>query len=197
MSFQCGKEYIERKPTYEFLEKLTLTPYKKIYSINDTITIQYQTNDKKLFDKLTNSLISTDTTQLIVGFSYRKLHPSENTLDFLSDVRAENVVDLFFINAAPGLNNLNCKTRCSDTNYNFKVSFIPKKVGIYSIQPSVILEYCPNKIDRPYVKTQFLFDLADCNKDIWLTIPPSSIGGQLGYTDKSIDRKELFVFRVQ
>jgi hypothetical protein len=68
MGTQCGKDFITPSPTYEFSEKLSLTPYKKVYSINDTIWVQFQTNDKSLYDKISNSRISTDTTFLKGGF---------------------------------------------------------------------------------------------------------------------------------
>lgn len=197
MGFQCGKEYIERKPTYEFFEKLTLTPYKKIYSINDTITIQFQTNDKKLFEKLSNSLIATDTSQLFVGFYYHKRYMIGTQTEFFCDTKVDNPIDLSFTTLYPWYNVLTYKTNCSAPNYFLKASFIPQKTGIYSLEPFITHQYCQNKIDRPYTTTKFIFDLADCNKDIWLSIPPASRGGELGFTDVQIDKKEIFVFKVE
>src|ERR1039457_4556334 len=57
MGTQCGKDFITPSPTYEFSEKLSLTPYKKVYSINDTIWVQFQTNDKSLYDKKRNTFL--------------------------------------------------------------------------------------------------------------------------------------------
>jgi len=197
MGFQCGKEYIEPKPTYEFFEKLTLTPYKKIYSINDTITVQFHTNDKKLFDKVTNSIIATDTSQLFVGFYYHKRYIIGTQPEFFCEIKVDNPIDLSFTTLYPWYNVLSYKTDCSSPNYFLKVSFIPKKTGIYSLEPFISNQYCQNKIDRPYTTTKFIFDLADCNKDVWLSIPPASRGGELGYTDVQIDKKEIFVFKVE
>ena len=197
MGFECGKPYMEIKPTYEFSEKLTLSPYKKTYSLNDTITIQFITTDKKLFDKLSNSTVPTDTSQFFVRFNYRRRYPIVNRIEYFCDARAENPIDLSFTTFETIYNTLTYKTSCSDPNYLIKVSFIPKKTGIYSIEPFIINEYCPDKIDRPYTTTQFTFDLADCNKDVWLSIPPASRGGELGFTDVSIDKKEIFVFKVE
>ena len=42
---------------------------------------------------------------------------------------------------------------------------------------------------------KLMFDLADCNKDIWLTIPAIQRDGQ--NTDARIDNKEIFVFKVE
>ncbi|MGY6562143.1 MAG: hypothetical protein ACXITV_08550 [Luteibaculaceae bacterium] len=195
--FQCSKEDIELNPKYEFFEKLSLSPYKKIYSINDTITIQFQTNDKKLFDKLSNSLISTDTSQLHVGFYYHKRYIIENQPEFFCEIKVDNPIDLSFTTLYSWYNVLSFKTDCSAPNYFLKASFIPKKTGIFSLEPFISNQYCQNKIDRPYTTTKFIFDLADCNKDIWLSIPPASRGGELGFTDVQIDEKEIFVFKVE
>lgn len=94
-------------------------------------------------------------------------------------------------------NVLNFTTDCNSNKYFFKVGFIPKETGIYSIEPKIIAADCANKIIRNYSTSKFIFDLADCNKDVWLSIPPASRGGELGSTDVSVDKKELFVFKVE
>lgn len=197
MGFHCSKDYIELKPKYEFLEQLTLTPYKKVYSIDDTITVQFQTIDKKLFDKLSNSLISVDTSQLNVGFYYHRRYPQGTQEEFFCETKVENPLDLSFTTEYPWYNVLTYMTDCSTPNYIIKASFIPKKTGIYSLEPFISNQFCPNKIDKPHTTTQFMFDLADCNKDIWFSIPPSSRGGELGFTDVRIHKKEIFVFKVE
>lgn len=197
MGFQCGKENIELKPAYTFVEKLTLTPYKKTYAVNDTITVQFQTSDKKLFDELSNSLIATDTSQLAVGFYYHKRYVIETQSEFFCEVNIDNPIDLSFTAQSSRYNVLSYRTSCAAANYFFKASFIPKKTGIYSLEPVITQQYCQNKVIRPYTKTKFLFDLADCNKDVWFSIPAAARGGELGFTDVRIDRKELFVFKVE
>jgi hypothetical protein len=197
MNFQCEKGLIAPNPTYEFFEKLILTPYKKVYSLNDTITVQFQTNYKQLFDKLSNSLIETDTSQLFVGFHYHKRNMIGAQSEYFCDIKVDNPIDLSFSNLQPWYNVITYKTNCSATNYFLKASFIPKKTGIYSLDPFISHKYCQNKMDIPFTRTKFIFDLADCNKDIWLSIPPASRGGQLGSTDVQIDNKEIFVFKVE
>lgn len=197
MGAKCDKEYIEPKLAHEFFEKLTLTPYKKIYSINDTITVQFQTTDKMLFDRITNSTISTETSQLFVGFYYHKRYIIGTEPEFFCEIEVDNPIDLSFTTLYPWYNVLSYKTDCSSPNYFLKVSFIPKKTGIYSLESFISNQYCPNKIDNPYTTTKFIFDLADCNKDVWLSIPPESRGGELGFTDVQILKKEIFVFKVE
>ncbi len=197
MGFQCGKEYIEVKPAYRFVEKLTLTPYKKVYAVNDTITVQFQTSDKKLFDELSNSLIPTDTSQLAVGFYYHRRYVIGTQSEFFCEVNIDNPLDLSFTAQNSRYNVLSYRTSCAASNYYFKASFIPKKTGIYSLEPIIAQQYCLNKVNRPYTTTTFVFDLTDCNKDVWLSIPAASRGGELGFIDVKIDRKELFVFKVE
>src|SRR6476620_125832 len=52
MGFRCSKE--AAGPAYQFLERFSLTPYKKVYTLNDTIRLQFRTNDKTLVDQLSN-----------------------------------------------------------------------------------------------------------------------------------------------
>lgn len=197
MSFQCGKDDIKPMPSYEFFEKLTLTPYKKIYSIGDTIIVQFQTNDKKLFDFLSNSKISTDTSQLLVGFYYHKRYMIGTHPEFFCETEVDNPINVSFTTLYPWYNVLTYETNCSDQNYFLRASFIPKKTGIYSLEPFISHKYCQNKIEKPNTTSKFVFDLADCNKDVWLSIPPESRGGELGFTDVQIDNKDIFVFKVE
>lgn len=197
MSFQCDKDYPALAPTFEYTEKLTLMPYKKIYAVGDTIWVQFQSADKTLFDKLSGNRISTDTTFLRVNFNFHRRYPIENTVELFSDTKVDNALDVSFTPLYTYYNVLNFKTDCSNSRYFFRIGFVPKKTGVYSIEPHGDISPCPSKLSFPYSTFTFTFDLADCNKDVWLSIPSQSRGGELGYTDISIDKKEIFVFKVE
>jgi hypothetical protein len=197
MGTQCGKDHVTPDPTYKFLEKLTLSPYKKIYSINDTIWVQFQTADKSLYDQLSNTRISTDTTFLRGGFYYYRRYPVKNVQEFFCDVDIDNSLNPEFTTLYTWYNVLNFATDCNSSRFFFKIGFIPKMIGVYSIEPNLTAVDCANKVNRNYTTTNFIFDLADCNKDVWLSIPPGSRGGEDGFTDVRIDKKEIFVFRVE
>jgi hypothetical protein len=199
MGFKCekGKDFAEFRPKYEFSEKITLSPYRKKYTINDTIEVQFQTTDKRLFDKVTNRMISTDTTFLQVGFFYYSRYPRTDKGEFFCDIKVDNAIDMSFTILYDDYNVLNFKTDCSNNRYFFKIGFVPKKSGVYSIEPHISVADCPNKLGSQSSISNFVFDLADCNKDVWFSIPPGSRGGELGYTDARIDKKEIFVFRVE
>jgi hypothetical protein len=198
MGFQCGKEdYTVPAPTYEYAEKLSLTPYRKTYAVGDTIWVQFQTTDKTLYDKLSGNRISTDTTFLAVKFNFYRRYPIGSTVELFSDTKVDNALDVSFTPLYTYYNVLNFKTDCASNRYFFKVGFVPKKTGVYSIEPHGYVSPCPNKMSLPYSTFNFTFDLADCNKDVWLSIPPQSRGGELGHTDVSIDKKEMFVLKVE
>jgi hypothetical protein len=196
-SFQCNKDYTLPTPIYEYAEKLTLSPDRKTYSVGDTIWVQFQTANKTLFDKMSGNRIATDTTFLDVKFNFHRRFPTGSTVELFSDTKVDNALDVSFTPLYTSYNVLNFKTDCNNTAYFFRVGFVPKKTGVYSIEPHGDVSPCPNKINFPHSTFKFTFDLADCNKDVWLSIPPQSRGGELGSTDVSIDKKEMFVFKVE
>jgi hypothetical protein len=197
MGTQCRKENIAFNPRYEFQEKLSLTPYKKIYSINDTIWVQFQTANKSLYDRLSNSQIIMDTTSLSVRFLYHKRYIVETQPEYFCEVNIDNSLNPSLTTLYSWYNEINLKTIC-DNQLVFRAGFVPKKIGVYSLEPRLIVNECPNKVNRSLVTSSFIFDLSDCNKDVWLSIPeqyrrstdPES-------TVRSIDAKEIFVFKVQ
>lgn len=195
MGTQCRRDFpTAPDPTYTFLEKIKLTPYKKIYTIHDTIWVQFKTSQKSLYDELSSRYISTDTTFLQVTFNYHKRYRVYNTPEFFCDVVVDNIPNPDFATLYTWYNVLNFQTDCNSNNYYFKVGFIPNKTGIFSIDPNIKVVYCANKIERNFITTRFIFDLDDCNKDIWLSIPPASRGGQ---NASSIEKKETFFFKVE
>lgn len=200
MSLQkCYKDDPTPKTVYDFNEKLTLSPYKKTYAINDTIWLQFQTADKKLFDIISNSKVATDTTNLYLSFSYYKRYPSFSAEgDILcSSIVTGNVINTNFTKP-PLYNIVATQTDCISNFYLVKVGFIPKNKGIFSIAaPSGQVNNCLNKVLFNYAKYSFTFDLADCNKDIYLSIPTSARGGEQGFVDVAIDKKQIFVFKVE
>ena len=197
IGLQCDKDDMGYKEEYSFLEKISLTPYKKTYFISDTIWLQFQTSDKSLFDRFTGSRISTDTTFLQTTINYNRRFPSDTINDFFGSVKVNGGMDMTFTSSNLNFNLLRFKTECTNNPYFFRVGFVPNKTGIYIISAGAFVNNCPNKLKFQYSALQFTFDLADCNKDVWLSIPPNSRGGETGVTDLRIDRKELFVFKVE
>jgi hypothetical protein len=202
--FQCGKEDLIPVPENRFVEKLSLFPYKKTYQRGDTIWLQFQTASKTLFESLTNRVIPTDSTFMALNFLYQKRYP----IPFNATVDTFCYTTTSFglnqgLKIPPASRSDNFLTYFSDCNSNFyffKVGFIPKTTGIYSLNwPAGELVDCPNKVLKStYSIVNFRFDLADCNKDVYVSIPPASRGESVkGYTEKEIDNKKVFVFKVE
>jgi hypothetical protein len=91
---------------------------------------------------------------------------------------------------------------CNTTNnLDFKIGIIPKEKGIYSIDirgSQNIVSGCPNKIvNFPFSTIDYRYKNQDCNKDIYLTIPPNSRRESLnGYLGNQIDQKEIYIVKV-
>lgn len=194
MGTQCRRDFITPDPVYKYSEKLSLTPYKKIYSINDTIWVQFHSTDKSLYDELSDQRVPADTAYLHVMMHYTKHYRIGTTSEFFCNVIVDNNPNPDFTISATNNNDLNFTTACHSDNFFFRVGFIPIETGIYSINYRIQTFDCPNKIVRNHTTTHFTFDLDDCNKDVWLSIPRASRGGENG---SSIDKKETFYFKVQ
>lgn len=131
MGFQCEKgDYVESKIDYQFSEKLILAPYKKVYAINDTIWVQFQTTNKSLFDKSSSSRIATDTTFLNITFNYHRRYPVGSVEEFFSYAKVDNGNDVTFTTLYAWYNVLKFKTNCSDNRYFFKVGFVPNNSSV-------------------------------------------------------------------
>ncbi len=198
LSFQkCKRDYIEIQPKYEFVEKLTLTPYKKVYAVNDTIWIQFQAANNLLYDKLSNSRVLMDTSSLLPKFLFHKRYVLGTQPEFFCEVKVDSILKPSFSTLYTSYNRLNLKTPCNNPFF-FKVGFVLKKTGVFSLEPGLVVEECANKIIRSYFTSKFVFDLLDCNKDIWLSIPEQSRGStDPNFEPNRINKKEIFVFKVQ
>ncbi len=89
-----------------------------------------------------------------------------------------------------------------NSNHNFKIGIITKEKGIYSIDLGGGFNYvnaCPNKIANfPISTIQYRYTNADCNKDIYLEIPPNSRGeSPKGHAENQIDQKETYIVKVE
>lgn len=173
MGLQCRKENFppEVIPVYQYAEKLTLTPFKKIYSIGDTIWIQFQTTDKTLYDKLSGRNISTDTTFLNVNFNLIRQYPLEFNIETYADVTVENGLDVNFEPVIAPRDDLPFHTDCGNEPYYFKAGFVLKKTGVYTLLPLAIVTSCPDKKTDFPSSFKFTFDLPDCNYDVWPLAP--------------------------
>lgn len=201
MGTQCNKENgVEYK--YHFVEKLDLSPSQKSYNIGDTIWLTYTNPTKRLFDNLTNTYIFVDTESIIfqIAFNSRYNTPVNPVGGFCDYITANG------INAGRSLYDYGTTIYaiygCNTNNYDIRIGVVPKQKGIYSLDLPDIpspLNDCPNRISRfPLSTLEYRLNVADCNKDIYLSIPAASRGeSPKGYTESRIDNKQVFIVKVE
>ena len=202
MGFQCEKEYpIEYK--YNFVEKINLFPTSKSYKVGDTIWLQYLNPNKILFDDRTSNHIAADTVSVDfqVAFSSRyntPVNPSGGFCDYVS-TNGVNVGRFLGEYGTVFLFKFGCN---SNNSYNFTLGVVPKQKGIYSLDLLGVprnVSGCTNRIiGFPLSTIEYRFNVADGNKDIYLSIPPQSRGESIkGYTESKIDSKQVYIVKVE
>jgi hypothetical protein len=200
MGTQCRKDQIAFK--YNFIEKIDLNPAQKSYKVGDTIWLQYTNSNNMLFDKNSRQKILADTVSITIGVSYysryltETITPTSGVCDFIliSGVNFNISQGTYGTGGLFGFG-------CSAGGKTFKLAIVPRFNGIYSLNFRSF-EYvggCSNRISSfPNSSMEYRFNVADCNKDIYLSIPPNSRGESIkGYTEGQIDNKQVFILRVE
>ena len=201
MGTQCRKDKIALQ--YSFLEKIELYPAQKSYRVGDTIWLQSTNSTKMLFDQKTGQEIIADTVGINFGFGFNSryfvlspLNPPNGFCDFIlvNGVNLNIHLDTYGTGAHFGFG-------CSPNGNTFKLGIVPKFNGIYSLDIGGFgyVGGCSNRISVfPNSTIEYRFNLADCNKDIYLSIPPNSRGeSSKGYTEGEIDNKKVFILKVE
>lgn len=202
--FQCGKDFIEPVPAKElFREKINLFPSKKNYNINDTIWLTFTTTDKTLFDTLSSQRLSTNGLK----FNFRAIMlplyntPTNQTKSYCKFILANNIVPQYDTTQFNSMINFDngCDTQ---TFYDIKLGLVLKYAGTYLLNLSDVgtnLMTCSNQTNPyPTSDLRFTYNLTDCNKDVFLSIPISQRPEYpTGFRQAQIDAKVSFAFNVQ
>jgi hypothetical protein len=179
MSTQCNKESL-MPPKYNFIEQLDLFPAQKDYKVGDTIWLQYNNVSKSMYDfssrqQIPVASISVNFSTALNSKYQAPVNPPDGFCDFISS----NGVNINRHLDAHG-SSTNQMFGCSANDIDFKIGIVLKKTGIYSIDlPDNIwgIYGCPNRASKfPYSTIAFKFNVSDCNKDIYLSIPAASRG---------------------
>ncbi len=195
MATQCNKDVL---PSYTFTEKLDLYPEQKIYQLGDTIWIQHLNPANTVYDNHTNQNFSVDTLEINFGpiFSATYNLPFDNSGTFCNFIfQGVNVGSHF--NHAFGCNN--------GGSFNFKVGMVLNKIGIFSIdlngsRPVTSCNHIGPYVNGegfPYSFIYYKFNIADGNKDIYLSISPALRGVPKDYVYPAIDNKQIFFLKVE
>ncbi len=200
MGTQCYKA-APPPPQQEFHEKVALSPYQKKYNIGDTIWLHYQTNDKTFFDTLSNQRLSTSTLQYLFGaVLYPKYQAPDNPpggyCTFITSAGAP-LPQRTGASATTASFDIDCDAA---PKYDVKLGVVLKYTGIYLLQlPGAIpLDACSGQANPyPRANLYFSYNLPDCNKDLYLSIPEDDRKEfPEGITEYGIDIKVSYAFEV-
>lgn len=203
MGTTCHKDVEDYK--YKFLEGIDLFPANKGYKTGDTIWIQYSNPNKKLFEQSSGKYISADTVSVTFQTSFNALYnyPINPSGGFCDYVTANGINVIGFVGEYGS--GLQQTFGCNSTNsYDFKIGVVLKQTGIYSIDLNGVplsVSPCSYRISSfPFSSIDYQYSLRDCNKDVYLSIPPEARNEPTkskGIKENLIDTKKAFVFKVE
>ena len=203
MGLQCGKHYdYIPEPKQHFLEMVTLTPAQKLYNVNDTIWLKYITGTKTFLDTISRQRLPTNTIKFGFGASLLPKYgaPLNATDGFCSFILPANTTAQYVTNQSGTATYFSVD--CDNTSsYNLQVGVVLKYQGIYILHlpDGIRFEACSNQINPyPSAGVQFIYNLPDCNKDVYLSIPASQRQEfPVGFTATQIDYKVAYALKVQ
>lgn len=202
MGLQCEKDTDYISPKQRFLETVSLKPARKIYNINDTIWLRYITSNKTFLDTISGKRLPTNTIKFNFGATLlpkygTPTNPSDGYCNFIlpTNTRAQYVTDE---SGTATLFDIDCD---GSSNYELAIGVVLKYKGIYvlNLPDGITLQACANQTN-PYTSAtlQFIYNLADCNKDVYLSIPESSRQEfPVGFTEAQIGYKVAYALEVQ
>ncbi len=201
MGNECRKNDV-MPAKQNFLEMVNLTSAKKVYSVKDTIWLNYITSSKTFLDTISKQRLPTN--MLRFGFGATLLpkygtptNPADGFCSFIlpGNATAQNVTNS---SGTAAYFNIECD---SSSTYNIKMGVVLKYQGIYvlNLPDGITLQACTNQTNPyPSARVQFIYNLADCNKDVYLSIPASlRQENPVGFTESQIDAKVAYAFKVQ
>jgi len=202
INFHCTKPPYRIKYKYNFAEKLDLFPAQKLFHVGDTVWVQYVNTDNMFLDTKTGKRIQADSLYINFDLTLNALYntavnPPGGFCEFVPPVGmiAGRWPGQYYTKTAI---DVGCAT---SYNYNFKLGIVLKEKGIFSVDMfrDMLVQECGNRgKEFPESNIEFAFNLADGNKDIFLSIPLASRGGDSGSkeVEKRIDDRIAYVLRV-
>jgi hypothetical protein len=204
MGIRCNKyDFPERNLKYDFGQSISLSPYSKQYHIGDTIWVSLNTPFKILYDQRSSQQIGADSFLLQFGINMVKRFPISPYTDpsAYCDFVILSSLNPVFSNYSTGFLayfNFGCD---NNPGFTFKLGIVVKGAGTFSLNLSDRKEIglcTPNSSTNvTYSQVGYTFNLNDCNKDIYLSIPSSARGNMSSIYEEMIDKKQFFVFEVQ
>lgn len=199
LNFQCDKEDPYRENKFEFVQKLEVYPLKKTYAVNDTIWIEFNNSDKRLFDQKSNSSVLFDTGSIFAGLYMKPLYntPTAGADGFADFVVRDAVQVDSFNHDAFGIF---VYKLCSEPDFHFKIGFVVRSRGFYALHTGRYRAVaCPVNTNLSFTsEISFSFNISDTNRDVYEQIP-ESVRKQYAHTwlDYGHSLKNVLVIRVE
>ncbi|MEO8404849.1 MAG: hypothetical protein ABI480_09645, partial [Chitinophagaceae bacterium] len=185
---------------YKFEIPVKITPLKQTYALTDTIWIETNQTDRKLFDLLTNTLVTMDTGYIYFGaafnqFGTRVVNPPDGFCDVITPAGVNIGRNLGQFGTGIAI-----EYGCGQPDYKVRIGLLPHYRGTFSVNSGqqLLLQQCPGQTRRYYAEVNFKYEGADLGLNIFNSLSSNDQGGKDGrkfYRDK-IAAREYFVFRV-
>lgn len=203
MGTQCHKDtedFVSDKQSFK--EKVSIFPAQKIYKVNDTLWLRFTTTDRTLYDTISKQRLPASSIKFHFGATLlpkfeTPVNPSGGFCNF---ILPSNVVVRYFTNESG--TTAAFEVGCDNAlGYDIQVGVVLKYQGVYvlNLPDGMRTETCNNQTS-PYAPSalRFIYNIADCNKDIYLSIPASSRREYPeGFTEAQIDYKVAYALKVQ
>lgn len=201
MATQCRKDHAT-SPRQYFTEDIILSPAKKVYQIKDTIWLNYETSDKTFYDEKSGKRLPSNGLRFGFGATLLpKYDTPENPSDGFCDFILPNNTKAEYYTNQSGTStffNIDCD---SAPAYHIKLGIVLKYQGIYvlDLPSAIVLQACVGETNPyPSAGLQFFYGLDDCNKDIYLSIPPASRQEYPpGFTEAQIGDRVAYAVKVE
>jgi len=203
MGTQCHKDvedFVSDKQSFK--ENVSIFPAQKIYNVNDTIWLRFTTTDKTLYDTVSKQRLPASSIKFHFGATLlpkfeTPVNPTDGFCDF---VLPSGVVESYVTNQSGTAASF--EAGCDNVpGYNIEFGVVLKYQGVYvlNLPDGMRTETCNNQTSQ-YAPSllRFVYNVADCNKDIYLSIPASSRKEfPEGFTEAQIDYKVAYALKVQ
>ncbi len=198
------KTYTTLPIKYHFLQKVELSPYKKVYHVGDTIRFGFTETAKMIFDTVTNSYVKADSLGYTIHANLDRMDTFKITAQDPGYFFTSN--DGFTFVQTPtdkefGVTWFDTKVTACGTgpDLHYSAAITPRHTGIYSLDfpPTVRTFNCYNSSIFP-ADIDYLFNLQDCNEDLLNGIRSSYVnpGNIDDYANPAV-KKKVFYFKVE
>ncbi len=204
MSLRCNKEiyFKEAIPVHDFVQKISLAPYAKVYHVGDTIRLEVNTISKTLYDNKSGLQVLADSFLYNAGFNVTEIFPLSSHPENYCNIVIAPRYNPNLNNYATGFSahfSYGCDT--SNSGFKFSTAIVLKAQGYFGIQlvPKFTLLKCLYLSDtsKQVSQVNYSFDLTDCNKDVFDEANSHLAGNYYETFIDNVVNKQMFVCRVE